>query len=177
MKRPAFSLTEVLVVLPLIAVAGLMIALLLPATVRDVPRLQKTLSRQRHIQNFLHHLQEDVDTATALPARIGSIATGPDTLLLQTPNGPLAYQVRDGKVTRTKLANPSADETLEWDIPDGTVEFRRWMRDDGDKTAYAVDVHTALTIRHEERTLECFENHHVFFLHAMPSEPKTKAKP
>lgn len=175
MKRRGFTLTELLVMLPLIVAAGLLFSLLLPATIRHVPRLSQTLSRQRQIQHFLVRLREDVDAATEIPAQMASEKSGSQTLLLQTPAGALAYELRDGKVIRRQLTGPTAGETFEWDIPEATIEFQRWTRDKGDKTAYAVDVHTALTIRREGRTRNFFENHHVLFLHAMPPERKAKS--
>jgi type II secretory pathway pseudopilin PulG len=175
MKRSAFTLTELLVVIPVIVAAWLLFSILVPTTIRDIPHLAQTLSRHRHIRNFLTHLQNDVDTATQLPARVDSLAAGDQTLLLQTLGGVLAYEVRDGKVIRKSPAGASAKETIEWELPGALVEFHRWTRDKNNQ-AYAVDVHTAQTVKREGITIERFENHHVFFLHAMPPEPKTKAK-
>lgn len=172
MKRSGFSLIEILVVIPLIIAAWLLISVLAPATIRDVPRLSQTLSRHRHVQHFLARLQQDTDAATQLPERIGSEAVDSQKILLQTPGGALAYEVRDGKVIRKTLTGPSKGETIEWELPEALVEFHRWVRDEN---AYAVDVHTALIEKRQGQTLERFENHHVFFLHAMPPERRTKS--
>ncbi|MBN1554413.1 MAG: hypothetical protein JXA11_06685 [Phycisphaerae bacterium] len=165
MKRPAFTLIEVLVVIPVILAAGLLITTLSPVAIRDVPHLSQTLSRQRQIQKFLARLQDDVDAAAALPANIGKETCSSHKLFLQTPDGALVYEVRDGQIIRTQRTGPKAGDTFEWDIPEAKVKFQRWTRD---RKAYAVDIHTALVVTKHGQVQECFENHHVFFLHVLP---------
>jgi len=174
MKQRGFTLVEMLVMLPVIVAAGALFTFILPVAVRDVPRLQQTLSYHRQIQGFLTRLQADVDSASLLPAQIGSATAGESILLLQTPDGALAYELHDGKMIRKSLAGASTADTTEWYVPGAAIEFHPWTRDN--KT-YAVDVHTVLSIQREGKTVERFENHHVFFLHAMPtlSIPKEKS--
>jgi len=166
-------LVEMLVVLPVIVAVGALFTFILPVAIRDVPRLQQTLSYQRQIQNFLSRLQADVDSASQLPAQVSSTTDGESILLLQTPDGTLAYELHDGKVIRKPLAGASTADTTEWYVPGATIEFHPWTRDN--KT-YAVDVHTTLSIQREGKTIERFDNHHVFFLHAMPTPPIPKEK-
>jgi type II secretory pathway pseudopilin PulG len=175
MNRRAFTFIEMLVILPMIAVAGLLFALLLPATTRHVPRLAQAASYHRSIQNFVARLQDDVDAASDLPAKIGSVTADSQTLLLHTTDGAIAYKVSDGKVIREKLNGPAADKTYEWVLPEAKVDFQRWTRDDTRKSAYAVDVHTLLTVQRDGNVRESFENHHVLFLHVLRGDTKAKS--
>ncbi len=162
------TLLEVLAALPLFAAAGVIIMMLFPLLVIDVPKIQKAMQQQSGLRSMLLQLQQDVDGAVSLPKSAAGKTFGEELLLLERPEGLLCYQISEAKIFRKEFLDDGAfRESQIWSLPGTKIRFGRWERSG---KGYAVEVRTAVQYTRQNQIEEKLSNAFVFYRNAMPAQ-------
>ncbi len=100
MKRPGFTLIEMLCVMLLIVVMGTAFARLLRQTL-EIEQLQGAgFDKAVHVHALADQFRADVAGATRAPERWQNYEANAQTLVLQTPGGHIVYAVNESGLER-----------------------------------------------------------------------------
>jgi prepilin-type N-terminal cleavage/methylation domain-containing protein len=165
--RKAFTLIELLVVVTVLPFVMIAVSGVYATFIRDVPRATRVLQENTTVLDMLQQMRRDVDEAVGLPEQFDGRHAGEQTLLIEQPGRVIRYQLGDGRVLRTLLANPPSEEQRAWRVPDAVIVWRLWERDG---KAYAVEIHSHVKERIEGFLREKLANSHVFFVHGLAKE-------
>ncbi|MHC4346734.1 MAG: hypothetical protein ACYSUP_18855 [Planctomycetota bacterium] len=109
-------------------------------------------------------MRKDVEAAEKLPQSYAGYTTDDGTLLIELTDGVICYQLQDGKVIRSKLAdtqNGGPGTPMVWSAPHASVRWEVW-----EKTGmgYAVQVQTHIDYPLRRRSEKKLANSHVYFM-------------
>lgn len=165
MRRSAFTLVELMVVLPVMAAAALIFGLLLTEMVRDVPRQADVAYASGDIQTVLARMQRDFDAAESLPSSRNGQGADEALFWLTTAGRTLRWQVKDGQISRDEYdagADRRALHQTQWPLRQAKLRFEH-LPDGG-----AVAVHSAAEYRSMGRVMDKLASTRVFRIGAMP---------
>lgn len=169
MRREAFTLVEVLVVITVLPIVAIAFSGLFATFTRDVPRLTRMVQENTIVLDLVRHIREDVDAAVALPDASHELTSDDRTLLIGLPECVVCYRIDEDGVTRIVLVDGQGEPQTEgiWRFRDAVIAWRLQRRAD---RAYAVEVHTSLKERLSGKTRQRFANSHLFFLGGLARE-------
>ena len=160
--RRGYTLTELLVAMVLISAISIILSRLLITVIQDIPRLYRMVQENTSVLNMLEQMHDDIDTAKGLPESFGEYVTDEEMLLIESPNGIVCYQLKDGKVLRRRL--PAAQErgeedTKVWPAPNAKIEWQVRRNDFGG----LVEIKTCIERDVGGRSEEKMANSYLFF--------------
>jgi type II secretory pathway component PulJ len=170
MTRPrGFSLLEMVMIMPIIAVITTLAMMMLPMLLQETPALRRTTQTDRVLGGILLQVQRDIDRAGSLPESAGGKTAGADVLLIQTPQGTVCYQVADGQIERCVLGDKAAPQV--WQTPGAVVAFNR---SPGTQPAQALEVSTAIRTQIGNQLANRLVKNHLYYLNALPASQARK---
>ncbi len=164
MRRTAFTLLELLAVIPLLIAAGLIFGVLFTEMVRQVPQLASATHTNGQIQTVLARMQRDFDSASALLASANDEAAGETRLWLAEGTHLVRWQVQAGQVSRDEYATAPEAKHLgqtQWSLARAKLRFEQLPAGD-------VAVHSAVEYRTSNKTQDKLVNTHLFRPSALP---------
>ena len=99
--RKGFTLIEVLVIVIIMPFIFLIFDGLFRTLLSDIPWSWRIAQENTTMLSMLDQLQQDIDAAKGLPESFGTYTANDNLLLIESPDGVLCYQLKDGKVTRS----------------------------------------------------------------------------
>ena len=147
--RRGFTLTEIMVVVIILPFVFFLLDGLFGTLLTEIPRSVRVAQQGSILLNLVEQIHQDVEKAKALPAEFTGRTAGDKLLLVELSDGVIGYQIEEGRVTRSRLANAPPGELEQeraWSVPDGQVEWRVWQKD-GRSYAVEVKTHVRLKIR------------------------------
>ena len=136
---------------------------------QEVPASWRATQTQRQLVNVTAQIQQDIDAAQSLPDSPANPEAGPETLLIQTPQGVIRYVLAGGQLTRDLPG--SQDPPKKWQMPDAVLT---WKRVPDSAAAQGLEVHSAVGMHIGGKTVERLAVNRLYYLHALGS---AKGKP
>ncbi|MFH1719482.1 MAG: hypothetical protein ABIF19_19185 [Planctomycetota bacterium] len=130
--RRGFTLIEILVIVIITPFVFLIFDGLFRTLVSDIPWSWRIAQENTTMLNMLDQLQQDIDKATALPESFAGHTADDNLLLIESADGVLCYQLKDGQVLRRRLTNSGGSDTEEeraWSLPHAKIVWHVWARD------------------------------------------------
>ncbi|MHC5138407.1 MAG: hypothetical protein ACYSOF_00715 [Planctomycetota bacterium] len=131
-KYRAYALTEMLVIIVMVAVLMSLTVRPLRTLVSEIPRSARVCQTLNGTTKALDQLRNDVEQTI----RITGLKNG--VLTLEHPDGPVRYSFADGQITRRPALNDSGTEYT-WPLPHVCIEMNIWHQYD---QPYAVELTT-----------------------------------
>lgn len=171
MRRRAFTLVEMLVVITVLPFAAIAFSGLFATSVRDVPRMTRIVQENTSVLDLVRHIRDDIDAAVGLPDALDEVRSDDRTLLIALPEGVICYRLDEAGVTRMRLDPAEPQTEGVWRFRDAVITWRRWQQRD---SAGAVELRTHLQERISGKTRERLPNSYVYFVGALA---KTEVTP
>lgn len=152
-KYRAYALTEMLVIIVMVAVLMSLTVRPLRTLVSEIPRSARVCQTLNGTTKALDQLRNDVEQTI----RITGLKNG--VLTLEHPDGPVRYSFADGQITRRPALNDSGTEYT-WQLPHLKTEVKLWDQND---QAYAVELTTWSQQKVLDRDEARFKQTVVFF--------------
>jgi len=162
--RKGFTLVEILVVIVIIPFAAFALDRLLMALLTDIPRTSAVVQVNTTLLDMLKQLRKDIDKATGLPKSFAGHIESDELLLIEWPDSLICYQLKDGRVIRSKLTDTQkngSEDARVWSVPNTTVQWRVW-RKNGE--GYAVEVETHVKQKLRAKWQKKMANSHLYFV-------------
>lgn len=146
--RRGFSLIEILVIVVITPFIFLLFNGLFRTLLSETTWSWRIAHENTTMLNMLDQLQKDIDKSTALPESFEGHTANDNQLLIESADGLLSYQQKEGKVLRQRLtnANSGAEETRVWSLPNAKIIWRVWAKD-GRRYAVETDAHIERSAR------------------------------
>lgn len=170
MRRKAFSLVEMLVVITVLPFAAIAFSGLFATSVRDVPRMTRIVQENTSVLDLVRHIRDDIDAAVGLPDAFAEVRSDDRTLLIDLPEGAICYRIDEAGVTRTVLGQAEPQTEGVWRFRDAVIAWRRWQQGE---EAHAVEVRTFLRERIAGKAREKLANSHVYFVGGLAQAEET----
>jgi prepilin-type N-terminal cleavage/methylation domain-containing protein len=164
--RKGFTLVEMMVVIIILPFVLVLLDGLFGTLLKEMPASWRIAQQSTTLLNLLEQMQQDIDQAKGLPAEFAGRTTGDEQLLIELPDAVIGYQIKEDRITRSRVTDTPADEAEEekvWSLPDGKVEWHIRQRD-GER--YAVEVKTHVGQLTRGRVEEKMARAHLFFVGA-----------
>ncbi len=142
--RKGYTLIETLVIVIVVPFVFLIFDGLFKTLLSDIPWSWRIAQENTTMLNMLDQLQQDIDTAKRLPESFGTFTANDNLLLIESPDGILCYQLKDGKVLRhrfTGTGGSKPENEKVWSIPDAKIA---WQVRSRDGKRYAVETSTCV---------------------------------
>lgn len=168
--RKGFSLIEMLLVIVIIPVVLVAFAPLFRTLISEVPRSCRIVQENTNLLNMLRQMNNDVDSATALPETFAGYTTDDKLLLIELAEGMICYQLEDDKIIKRSLNSrklhqeDSGEVMRDWLTPHGKVEWQVWRRNG---EGYAVEVKTCIEYKIQGHWQKRMANSHLYFVGAL----------
>ena len=161
--RKGYLLNEMLVVIAVLAITLGLSTKLLKGVISDIPKMQKDFQSNVSINHMLDTLQNDIETATALPKKTAKLESNGKTLLIALDGSVLVYTLEDDNIVKSKIG--SADQPLPeiidtWHVPNAKVSWKAW----GNDSSNAVEVTTYIERNRHGKLEKKLKNSHVYFV-------------
>ena len=138
-KHRAYALTEMLMIIAVLAVVMTLIVRPFRTMISEIPRSARVCQTLDGTTKALEQLKKDIEQSTEI--------TQPNdaTLTLKHDDGPVSYTFSDGQITRRPAMNDS-DTEYTWQFPYLKTEANLWSKND---QPYAIE----LTTWNQQKTL------------------------
>ncbi|HUT30881.1 MAG TPA: hypothetical protein VMX13_13900 [Sedimentisphaerales bacterium] len=163
MTRRGFSITEVLILVVVLASISIVFAPLFSTLFNHIPRSYRVAQENTQLLDMLGWMRRDIEAGEQLPESFGGHKANDKSLLIESAKGVICYQLQDGKVLRLRLTdNEQRDggNPEVWSVPNAAIEWAVWKKAN---KGYAVEVRTYINYavgRHVEKKMD---NSHVYF--------------
>ncbi len=147
--RRGYTLTELLVLLAIMAVIALPISRLTNVVLWDIPHSLKLVECNTSILNAMQAINQDINSAIALTK------TEDNKLVIEQSGKTVNYIFQDGKIIRS-----SGEEESQWDIKVGKIDWNIWQKDG---KGYAVEISKYVEAVRYNGIDKKMENSYVFF--------------
>jgi type II secretory pathway component PulJ len=131
-KRHAYALTEILVIIVILVVLISLTVRPLRMMISEIPRSARVCQTLNTTTKALDQLRDDVERA----GRIAGLESG--MLTLEQPDGMVRYTLADGQITRRPAMNDASTEYT-WQLPHLKTEAKLWS---DSEQPYAVELTT-----------------------------------
>jgi len=147
--RRGFTLIETLVIVIITPFVFLIFDGLFRTLLSDVPWSWRIAQENTTMLSMLDQLQQDIDTATALPESYDGLRAEDNLLLVESVDGVLCYQLEDGQVLRRRLTNSGeshASKERAWSLPHAKIVWQVRARN-GQRYAVETSAHIERSVR------------------------------
>jgi len=165
--RKGFTLVEVLAVVIALPFMMLILDGLFKTLIKDIPRSCQVVQANTSLISMLKEMQQDIDKAKGLPQTYNNYTSGDTTLLIDSPEGMISYQIKDDKVLKYNLTDNqpnNPEEQKVWSVPNAKVQWKVWRKD---LRGYAVEVRTHITYKIKGHLKNKMANSHLYFVGAL----------
>ena len=163
MKRGS-SLFEMLIAVAILSPLLALSASLDYTALRELPRAAALTQTSVQVQNMLHALRQDVESADSL--RLNG-----EVVELQGKAGWTTYSRKGNQFSRTFQPRQGKPDVRAWALADADIQWKTW---DAKGRNYAMEVRTAMIAQEHGQSRRKLANSQVFFLRtdAAPEEAK-----
>lgn len=164
--RKGFSLLELLAVLALVISVSFALVPVFTTLINDIPRSYRVVQENTTLLGMLKQMHRDIDTARQLPESFAGHHTDNKLLLIESKDGYMCYELKDGKVLRRSLTDAREgvrEDTTVWSVPNAKVEWQVWRKD---SKGYAVEVKTHIKHEVQGHQQKKMANSHLYFVRA-----------
>ena len=163
MRRKAFTLIEMLVVIAVLPVAMFALSRIFATFIQDIPRMTRVVERNTTVLDMVQQLREDMDRAVALPNVFQDKRGNNRTLLIEFAESVVCYELQEGRAVRSVLGDSQAEgrQSRTWAFPESVVTWSRWQENE---TAYAVEIRTHVKRKVGSQVKAKLANSHVLFV-------------
>jgi prepilin-type N-terminal cleavage/methylation domain-containing protein len=170
MARKGFALIEMIAVMVILAAVAVACNSLFHSLLSDLPRTCRTFNANTSADSIVDKIRTDVDRAVSLPLSFGSLKTDENLLLIEVPEGVIAYRKSEKQLLREPINVPSGQtksDSDHWDIETVNIHWEIWNQEG---TGLAVELTTSVNQDAPGRIEKRLENSHVFFMRVLPEE-------
>ena len=135
--------------------------------IKDIPRSYQVVQANTSLISMLKEMQQDIDNAKGLPQTYNEYTSGDKTLLIDSSEGMISYQLKDDKVLKYNLTDNqpnNAEEQKVWSVPNAKVQWKVWRKD---TSGYAVEVRTYIAYKLKKHLEKKMANSHLYFVGAL----------
>jgi len=157
--KKGYTLTEMLVVLAIMAALATPLNRLSKVVLYDIPRSMKLIECNTSILDALQYIRKDVNSAVSFPK------SDEKNLVIEQNAKTVCYLFGQGTITRTETG--SDEDKIVWQIPAGKIEWRICGKDG---RGYAVEIKKYVAVERHNATDKRMENSYVFFAGAFGEE-------
>jgi hypothetical protein len=165
--RKGFTLVEMLAVIMTLPFLMIVLDGLFKTLIKDIPRSYQVVQANTSLISMLKEMQQDIDKAKGLPQTYNNYTSGVTTLLIDSPEGMISYQLKDDKVLKYNLTDNqpnSAEEQKVWSVPHANIQWKVWRKN---MSGYAVEVRTHITYKVKGHLKNKMANSHLYFVGAL----------
>jgi len=165
--RRGFSIIEMIGLMAFIPAVTFLLTELFRPLLTEIPRSAELVQEYTSLVDALEKIQEDLDRAVALPLPSAARRAGDDVLLVELPEGTVAYELGPGTLTRYGPAEAPADKQgsrMTWSLPNTRIQWRLWQ---SNQAAYAVEIRSHIEHKLRNRTRKKMANSRVYFVGAL----------
>lgn len=157
--RKGYLLVEMFTVIAVFGLLAVVLAPFLRTIVYEIPRGWRLVQENSAMTNLVAHIRDDICMAGGLSGSDGG------TLLIETQDGLVSYEIRDGLVERRLLrgSEQQSEQTGLWKMPHGRIQWKLWRKDGA---GYAAELSTYIEDRDLGQASRKMANSHVFFVGA-----------
>jgi len=166
MMRRGFSLTEMLVLVAVFAAVLLVFAPVFSTLFNHIPRSYRVAQENTKLLDMLGRMRRDIEAASQVPQSFGEYKQDEKSLLIESAQGVIRYQLDDGRVLRYKVTDAQqqgSGNPMVWSVPNARIEWAVWKKDG---RGYAVEVRTYIDYPVGRRSEKKLANSHVYFMGA-----------
>ncbi len=163
--RKGYFLTEMMVVLFVMAIIMVTLERFFRTFTYDLPRNSCLIQENSTFNNVVSHIRADVVLAKTLSESVNG-PDEPNALLMKMQDGVVSYKFSDGRIIRSFAgggANAAAEDIV-WSVPHGRIEWRVWNKD---KAVYAVEISTCIEDKSFGHIRKKMANNNLFFAGAL----------
>jgi type II secretory pathway component PulJ len=163
MTRRGFSLTEVLILVVVLASISIVFAPLFSTLFNHIPRSYRVAQENTQLLDMLGRMRRDIEAARRLPESFGEHIRDDKSLLIESAEGAIHYQWHDGKIIRYSTAaapQERSNNPMVWSVPNARIEWAVWKKNG---EGYAVEVRTYIDYPVARRSEKKLANSHVYF--------------
>ena len=164
--RKGYLFAEMLTVITILVILGGTFVTLSGRIIFVIGHSGRLIQANTSMLNMLGQLRSDVNGSKGFAESFGACSAGEETLLIESGNGVICYQFKEGEVTRYRLADVEGvgdEEATIWPIRNGRVKWQVW-RKDGD--GYAVEVQSYIEDETSGHLQKKMENSYLYFVGA-----------
>ncbi|MEN6386993.1 MAG: type II secretion system protein [Phycisphaerales bacterium] len=146
-----YSLTELLILLAIIAVISIPISRLSNVVIFDIPKSLKLIEADKSVRNALSFMKQDADSALSISK------TENGQIVIEQNGKTIIYLFQDDVISRTVKGS---EGKIEWQIPNGKINWQVWEKQG---RGYAVEVKKYIEHARDNGIEKKMENSFVFF--------------
>ncbi len=157
--RKGYLLVEMLTVVAVFGLLAVILAPFLRAIVYEIPRGWRLVQENSAMTNLVAHVRDDIRSAGGLSGSDGG------TLLIETRDGLVSYEIRDGLVERrvVRQGRQQSEPAGSWKMPHGKIAWNVWRKD---SAGYAAELSTHIEDRDFGQESRKMVNSYLFFVGA-----------
>ena len=164
--RKAFTLTEMLAAIFILAVLMLVLAKPMRNLTVEIPRISRDFETNSRMLDCVNRLRKDIEGCTDLQVYPADENVGGELLMIGSGDSMICYQFAKGTIVRYRMAGASSqvnNDEYVWNIPHGRIGWQIWH--DSGKTV-AIEVTTAVARKIAGKVRDRLKNSYVLFLRA-----------
>ena len=161
--RKGFTLVEMLIVVMVAPLLFIFLDGLFTTLLADIPRSFNISQESITLQNVLEQMQQDMDNAKDLPESFAGHMSNDKQFLIESPDGIICYQQKDGQIVRHELTDTDQGNTGDersWSLPNTKVEWKTRVKG---TQGYAVEVNTHFEYKTRGKWKKTMANSHLFY--------------
>jgi hypothetical protein len=162
--RKGYLLVELLTVIAILMILSGTIVTLSGKVILGIGRSYRLIQANTSMLNMLGQLRSDVNGAKGFAESSGKYRTGEETLLIESEDGVIRYQLKEDEVVRYSPADVEGigdEEVTIWPIRNGRVKWQVW-RKDGD--GYALEIQSYIEYKTSGHLQKKMANSYLYFV-------------
>ena len=162
--RRGYLFAEMLTVITILAILGGTFVTLSGKTIFGAGRSYRLIQTNASMLHMLGQLRSDVNSGKGFAESFGACSAGEETLLIESEEGVICYQLKGNEVVRRTLADVdgAGDQKVTiWPIRNGRFIWRIW-RKDGE--GYALELQSYIEYETSGRLQKKMANSYLYFV-------------
>ena len=162
--RKGYLLVELLTVITILMILSGTIVTLSGKVILGIGRSYRLIQTNTSMLTMLVQLRSDVNGGKGFAESFGKYRAGEETLLIESEDGVICYQLKEDEVVRYGPADVEGvgdEEVTIWPIRNGKVKWQVWHKgNDG----YAVEVQSYIEYKTSGHLQKKMANSHLYFV-------------
>jgi hypothetical protein len=162
--RKGYLLVELLTVVAILTILGGTFVTLSGKVIFGIGRSYRLIQTNTSMLNMLGQLRSDVNGGKGFAESSGAYSAGEKTLLIESEDGVICYQLKEDEVARYSPADVEGggdEEVTIWPIRNGRVKWQVWRKD---SDGYAVEVQSYIEYTTSGHLQKKMANSYLYFV-------------
>jgi len=165
--RKGFTFSEMVALLAILTFVSLIFAPVFATLITDIPGSYRVVQENTSVLSMLKQMRTDIDAAKQLPLSFAGHPADDKVLLIESKDGYICYELKDGKVLRRSLSRQrrpregTREDKTVWSVPNAKVEWQVWRKN---TKGYAVEVKTHVEQNVPGGPQKKMANSHLYFV-------------